>query len=232
MTAKVLVIEDDHDTNQLITAKLRDRHYNVESAEHGDTGYRLALDNDYDLIVLDLMLPGMDGLEICQHLRGADVYTPLLMLTAKDSEADRVIGLEMGADDCLPKPFSVRELQARVKALLRRAELLTKKLQPQVSDLEFDGLKISVAKRQVVLDGRPVTLTGTEFDLLLFLARQPGHVFSREQLLNGVWGYQHGGYAHTVNSHINRLRSKLERGADKSPFVLTVWGVGYKFNGG
>ncbi len=231
MKRRILVIEDDHDINNLVSMNLRDMNYEVESCEIGSRGFQMAMTGNFDLIVLDVMLPEMDGLEICMRLRAAQKLMPILMLTAKDSEADRVVGLEMGADDYLTKPFSVRELQARVKAMLRRVEMLTQK--PAVvesSVLMFGALSINTAKRQVLLEGAPVDLTSTEFDLLLYMARQPGLVFSRSQLLDKVWGYHHSGYEHTVNSHINRLRTKLEKDPSNPEFVLTVWGVGYKFS--
>jgi len=181
-------------------------------------------------MILDLMLPEMDGLEICRDLRSANVLTPILMLTARDSEADRVVGLEMGADDYLTKPFSVRELQARVKAMLRRMDMLNKPV-PQSDELVIDNLVINAGRRKVVLNNQDIELTSTEFDLLIYMARQPGMVFSRAQLLDSVWGYQHSGYEHTVNSHINRLRNKLEQDPSKPEYILTVWGVGYKFGG-
>ena len=230
MTCKILVIEDDPDINKLVSMNLRDMNYEVEGCDHGGRGLKLAMSGQYDLILLDVMLPEIDGLDICRRLRSADILTPILMLTAKDSEADRVVGLEMGADDYITKPFSVRELQARVKAMLRRVEMLTKNTEVDVKDLmEFGELKIHVNKRQVILAGQTIELTSTEFDLLYYMATQPGMVFSRTQLLDKVWGYQHAGYEHTVNSHINRLRTKLERDASQPEFVLTVWGVGYKF---
>jgi len=153
------------------------------------------------------------------------------MLTARKSEIDRVLGLEMGADDYLTKPFSVRELQARVKALLRRSSLASQTSDvDRATTIKVNGLCIDTAKRSVSLRNQSVELTTKEFDLLEFLARHPGRVFRREQLLDSVWGYQHSGYEHTVNSHINRLRSKLEGEPSKPDYVLTVWGVGYKFN--
>ncbi len=231
MKRRILVIEDDQDINKLVAMNLRDMNYEVESCDDGSRGLQMALTGSFDLIVLDVMLPEMDGLEICRQLRSAQQLTPILMLTAKDSEADRVVGLEMGADDYLTKPFSVRELLARVKALLRRVEMLTAKQQVVESDeLRFGNLEIRISKRQVMLHGRPVDLTSTEFDLLLYMARQPGLVFSRSQLLDKVWGYHHTGYEHTVNSHINRLRTKLEKDPSNPEYVLTVWGVGYKFS--
>ena len=230
MKRRILVIEDDQDINNLVSMNLRDMNYEVESCDIGSRGLQMAMAGDFDLIVLDVMLPEMDGLEICMRLRSAKKLMPILMLTAKDSEADRVVGLEMGADDYLTKPFSIRELQARVKAMLRRVEMLTQKPQQvESSVLTFGRLDINVEKRQVRLDSKTVDLTSTEFDLLLYMARQPGLVFSRAQLLDKVWGYHHSGYEHTVNSHINRLRTKLEKDPSHPEFVLTVWGVGYKF---
>jgi len=228
-TAKILVIEDDHDINQLVTMNLQDMDYQVDSSDDGKLGYELAAGDQYDAIILDLMLPHMDGLAICQQLRAQKNFTPILMLTAKGSETDRIVGLEMGADDYLTKPFSVRELQARTKALLRRSTQNSSSQAPQDSDIEIKDLCIRVQQRQVLLQGKPVELTSTEFDLLLYLARKPGHVFSRAQLLDKVWGYHHSGYEHTVNSHINRLRAKLDSASGEQDYVLTVWGVGYKF---
>jgi two-component system alkaline phosphatase synthesis response regulator PhoP len=209
---------------------IKDMNHDVETCDHGGRGLKLAMSDQFDLIILDIMLPEIDGLEICRTLRANNQVTPILMLTARDSEADRVVGLEMGADDYITKPFSVRELQARVKAMLRRMDMLTNK-KPETSDvLTFEGLTIKPAKRLVVLNGNDVELTSIEFDLLIYLARQPGLVFSRAQLLDKVWGYQHSGYEHTVNSHINRLRNKLELDPSSPKYVLTVWGVGYKFS--
>jgi len=230
MNKRILVIEDDQDINTLIAMNLKDMNHDVDTCDHGGRGFEMAKGGQYDLLVLDLMLPQMDGLEICRSLRAANVFTPILMLTARDSEADRVVGLEMGADDYLTKPFSVRELQARVKAMLRRMDMLNKP-QPEADQLVIDELIINVGKRKVVLSNTEIELTSTEFDLLIYMARQPGMVFSRTQLLDNVWGYQHSGYEHTVNSHINRLRNKLEKDPSKPEYILTVWGVGYKFGG-
>lgn len=225
--ANILLIEDDPDINNLVSMNLKAMYLDVTSCSDGQQGLDKALTNQFDLIVLDLMLPNVDGLEICRQLRAAQVYTPILMLTARDSEADRIIGLEMGADDYLTKPFSIRELQARIKALLRRAALLMST--PQEEQLEYDALQINVAQRTVSLNKTLLDLTSTEFDLLTYMARRPGHAFSRTQLLDGVWGYQHAGYEHTVNSHINRLRNKLEADQNNPRWIKTVWGVGYKF---
>jgi DNA-binding response OmpR family regulator len=186
----------------------------------------------YDLIILDLMLPGMDGLEICRRLRSKANYTPILMLTSKSSELDRVLGLEMGADDYLTKPFSVMELIARVKAIFRRVDAIAAREVKARQQLEFGELAIDVERRAVKLRGAALDLTAKEFDLLLHLALNPGRVYTRTQLLDQVWGYSHSGYEHTVNSHMNRLRAKIESDPATPRYVLTVWGVGYKFADG
>jgi len=229
MKTQILVIEDDPDINKLLNMNLNDNNHEVFSCDDGQVGLEHARTGNYHLILLDIMLPSLDGIEICKQLRADHVHTPIIMLTARDSEVDRIIGLEMGADDYLTKPFSIRELQARVKALLRRVDMHTLSQQPKSEQLSFGELEIDVAKRTVTLSEKAVELTSTEFDLLLYMARKPGLVFSRSQLLDRVWGYQHSGYEHTVNSHINRLRTKLESDPSSPKYVLTVWGVGYKF---
>ena len=229
MKTQILVIEDDLDINNLVRMNLSDSNHEVSGCNNGLKGLQQAKTGQYQLIVLDIMLPGLDGIEICKQLRAANVFTPIIMLTARDSEIDRVIGLEIGADDYLTKPFSIRELQARVKALLRRVAIQQPSVEPELELLNFGQLSINVAKRLVTLANGSIDLTSTEFDLLLYMARKPGQVFSRTQLLDHVWGYQHSGYEHTVNSHINRLRTKLEHNPSMPHYVLTVWGVGYKF---
>ena len=230
MGKKILVIEDDGDMADILEDNLTDAGYEVTVASDGGTGLDLARRQEHNLIVLDLMLPETDGLEICRQVRGLPRYTPILMLTCLSSEVDKVVGLEMGADDYMTKPFSLRELLARVKAILRRDEASR-------SAREDDGprtinrgdLVIDVEKRRVVRDGKSVDLTGREYDLLLFLARHPGRVYSRGQILDKVWGYGYEDYAYTVNSHINKLRSKLEPDRDNPHYIQTVWGVGYRF---
>ena len=231
MTRNVLIIEDNPDIARLVQLHLKDIQCETDIAPDGPEGLELSQNKSYDLVVLDLMLPGMDGLTVCQELRKRPGYIAILMLTAKSSELDRVVGLEMGADDYLIKPFSILELQARVKALLRRVEALAKPAiaQPQADRLVRNGLTIDVVKRQVMMDKNVIELTAKEFDLLLHFARHPGQVFNRAQLLDKVWGYNHEGYEHTVNSHINRLRAKIEQDTANPKLILTVWGVGYKF---
>jgi DNA-binding response OmpR family regulator len=228
MTRQVLVIEDDEDIAKLVKLQLAEISCNVRIATDGVVGLAEAEFKAYDLIILDLMLPGVDGLEICRRVRAKDRYTPILMLTAKSSELDRVLGLEMGADDYLTKPFSVMELSARVKAIFRRVENLSQDRRP-APVIEAGDLAIDAERRSVTLDGNSVELTAKEFDLLLHFAESPGRVHTRAQLLDKVWGYSHSGYEHTVNSHINRLRAKIEHNPNQPEYIQTVWGVGYKF---
>ncbi len=229
MTRSVLVVEDQQDIANLIKLHLKDLPCNVKLAFDGPSGLAEAEAKNYDLIVLDLMLPGMDGLEICRRLRGKANYTPILMLTAKTSELDRVLGLELGADDYLTKPFSLPELMARVKAIFRRVDALAQGGPAISGSIDAGGIKIDTAKRSVSVDGKTVELTSKEFDLLLHFARNPGRVYTRAQLLDMVWGYGHAGYEHTVNCHINRLRAKIGDDYATPRYILTVWGVGYKF---
>ena len=233
MNRTILIIEDDKDIAELVALHLRDEGYGVDVILDGSEGLTRAQNGDYDLIVLDLMLPGTDGLTICRQLRGENNMVPILMLTAKSSELDRVLGLEMGADDYLTKPFSIRELVARVKAQLRRSDILSAQSSNQNSEqhdsISAGTMAIDVERRHVTIKGETVELTAKEFDLLLYFSSHPGRVYSRTQLLDQVWGYGHEGYEHTVNSHINRLRAKIEQDPANPNFVLTVWGVGYKF---
>lgn len=230
MARKILVIEDEKDIAHLVELHLRDLGCEVTLAHDGRAGLDLALAQHFDLIVLDLMMPGLDGLEVCRTLRARTAYTPILMLTAKSTELDRVLGLEVGADDYLTKPFSIRELIARVKALFRRVDALAAQNTTDEQQVLHAGeLVIDVERRKVTLRGKPVELTAKEFALLLQFARHPGKVYTRSQLLDQVWNYSHDGYEHTVNSHINRLRSKIERDPAHPDYILTVWGVGYKF---
>jgi DNA-binding response OmpR family regulator len=230
MSRKILVIEDNEDLAQLLELHLRDLSYEVDLALDGDDGLAKFQSNDYDLVILDLMLPGIDGLEICRRIRTKSAYTPILMLTSKASELDRVLGLEMGADDYVTKPFSIRELMARVKAIFRRIDELKSDRRDSKQVLIHAGdLVIDPTKRNVALNGKTVDLTAKEFDLLFYFAQHAGKVFTRSQLLDEVWGYGHDGYEHTVNSHINRLRAKIEKNPTQPRYILTVWGVGYKF---
>jgi DNA-binding response OmpR family regulator len=231
MPKRILIIEDNADLARLLALNLRDLSHEVDIAADGSAGLAKAERTAYDLIVLDLMLPGLDGIEICRRIRTKPPYVPILMLTSRSSETDRVVGLEMGADDYVTKPFSIVELLARIKALFRRVERLREDSAPSSSGkIELGSLVIDPERRTVTLRGNPVTLTAKEFDLLLYFASSPGRVFTRSHLLDVVWGYGHDGYEHTVNSHINRLRAKIEENPAHPRYILTVWGVGYKFS--
>ncbi len=231
MTHQALIIEDDPDIARLVQLHLNDIDCRADIVGDGKAGVAAFNKGRYDLVVLDLMLPGMDGLTVCREIRKSENYVPILMLTAKSSELDRVVGLEMGADDYLTKPFSVLELQARIKALFRRTEALSAARQtpPAAPIIDRGDIVIDVTRHQVQVRGEPVELTAREFDLLLHFASNPGAVYSRIQLLDSVWGYNHEGYEHTVNTHINRLRTKIEADPANPQYILTVWGVGYKF---
>lgn len=229
----VLIVEDDIDLSELIRVNLAEMSVDVTVANCGEKGLKLALEQDFDVIVLDVTLPKVNGLDICRQVRQQKPEQIIVMLTAKNSEMDRVLGLELGADDYLTKPFSIRELQARIRSQLRRVELLKARHQEAPSEATqicIGGLTIDTSCHQVFHGDEPITLTAIEFNLLHYLARHPNQVFSRTQLLDAVWGYQHSGYEHTVNSHINRLRAKIERDATRPKMVQTVWGVGYKFD--
>ena len=229
---KVLVVEDDHNIVNLLEIHLRDLGCELDKASHGKDGLERGLKNNYDLIILDLMLPGLDGMEICRNLRAKEVHTPILMLTAKSEEIDKILGLEMGADDYMTKPFSIREFIARVKAIFRRVERLQVNTNNGRANklLQFDNLTIDLDKRKVTLNEKRIDLSPKEFELLTLLASHPGKSYNRSKILNLVWGYDFDGYEHTVNSHINRLRGKIEPDLAKPKFILTSWGVGYRFN--
>ncbi|HEY1892294.1 MAG TPA: response regulator transcription factor [Steroidobacteraceae bacterium] len=225
---RILIIEDDADIADMLGVHLREEHYQIVHCARGDDGLRRLEQETWDALILDLMLPGVDGLEICRRVRGMAHYTPIIIISARSSETHRIVGLELGADDYLPKPFSVLELVARVKALLRRVAALGQSGQGGAS-LRLGSLVMDPVARTASLTGHALDLTPREFDLLHFFARQPGKVFSRMGLLDAVWGYNHEGYEHTVNTHINRLRAKIEPDPTQPVCIVTVWGQGYKF---
>lgn len=228
---RILIIEDDNELAELVGLHLKDLHFETVHCSDGLSGLDTALEEKFDLIVLDLMLPGLDGFEICRRLRERQSYVPILMLTSRSEEMDRVLGLELGADDYLTKPFSVRELTARVKAIFRRVESLIDLSSKKGEDgfRRIGDLEIDMEKRKISLSGKPIDLTVKEFDLLKLFCLNPGRAYSRELLLNQIWGYQFNGYEHTVNSHINRLRSKIEDDPANPKYIKTVWGYGYRF---
>jgi two-component system alkaline phosphatase synthesis response regulator PhoP len=231
--ARILIVDDEQNLRHTVGYNLRRAGYEVVEAADGEKALAAAEGSQsLDLVILDLMLPGIDGLDVCRRLRTRGSI-PILMLTARDSEVDRVVGLELGADDYLSKPFSMRELVARVKALLRRSEVSRQAAAVAVSEaIETDGLTIQPAQRRVYVDDRLVQLKPREFDLLAFLAQRPGQVFTRAQLLAQVWGYDYAGDTRTVDVHVRSLRTKLGDSAETPRWLETVWGVGYRLRGG
>lgn len=231
MENKILIIEDDKDIVDLIEIHLNDLGYQAESMFDGQKGLEKALNGEYDLIILDIMLPTMNGLDVCKRIREKKKMIPILMLTSKSEELDKILGLELGANDYITKPFSIRELIARVKANLRSVEAVREEVSSseEAAEQQIGDLTINFEKRKVTISGQPVTLTAKEFDLLAYFTRHAGRSFTRQELLSSVWGYQFNGYDHTVNSHINRLRTKIEKDPADPKFIETVWGVGYRF---
>lgn len=227
---RILVVDDEERIRRLLKMYLEREGYVIEEAEDGTTALEKALETDYDLIVLDLMLPGMDGIDVCEKLRQKKA-TPVIMLTARGEEANRVEGFEVGADDYVVKPFSPREVVYRVKALLRRASATAYlSTEPNTSNvITFPDLTIDHDAHRVVAGGVEVNLTPKEYELLYYLAQSPDKVFTREQLLRDVWNYEFFGDLRTVDTHIKRLREKLNRASsDAAAMIATVWGVGYK----
>ncbi|HHC78998.1 MAG TPA: response regulator transcription factor [Flavobacteriia bacterium] len=227
---KVLVIEDDKEIVNLLEIHLNDIDCRVLKAYDGQEGLRVAMAEHPDLIILDISMPKMDGIEVCREIRKKQ-STPIIMLTAKVEEIDRVLGLEIGADDYITKPFSIREFIARVKAIFRRTKMDRESMENNMStELKFSDLRINIEKRKVVQNGRKIELSPKEFELLVLMASNPGKNYSRSNLLTIIWGYDFEGYEHTVNSHINRLRAKIEPEMANPTYIITTWGVGYKFN--
>ncbi|NLA26103.1 MAG: response regulator transcription factor [Firmicutes bacterium] len=227
--ADILVIEDDQHILTLLRACLGREGYDVSLEENGRSGFFRAINKKFDLIILDLMLPEKDGFEICRELRAAGNDTPIIILTARGDEIDRVLGLKLGADDYVVKPFSLRELTARVEAILRRSSKATSFERPL---LTAPGITINPQNRLVTAKGNRVLLTPKEFDLLYQLALRPGRVYSREELMELVWGYDYIGASRTIDEHIKNLRQKIKEGGVKEQYIHTVWGVGYKFDAG
>lgn len=230
MNRTALIIEDDPQLAELIQIQLNDINFKSSICHNGIDGLQQAKNSIYKIILLDLMLPGIDGLEICKSLRKEGVNTPIIMLTSKSEEIDKVIGLESGADDYITKPFSMRELQARVKAIIRRSDEGTNISNLKKDLLSFTNLAIDLDKRTATKNNDRLDLTQKEFELLMLLAGSPGKSFSRQELLNLVWGYEFEGLEHTVNSHINRIRAKIENDMANPEYILTTWGYGYRFN--
>jgi len=229
---RVTVIEDDPEISELLNIHLKDLDCEVTTFDDGKEGYQSLLENTADLVILDIKLPQMDGIEICQKVRAHEITTPIIMLTARSEEIDRVLGLEVGADDYMTKPFSIREFIARVKAIFRRAKIIEERLSKEKDPkrLSYDELAIDIDMRKVTIGDEKVDLSPKEFDLLVLMASNPGKSYNRSRLLSLIWGYDFEGYEHTVNSHINRLRAKIEPDMENPKYIITTWGVGYKFN--
>lgn len=227
----ILIVEDDIAISKLLEFNLKDLNFSVTICNDGKLGLEHALQENFSLIILDITLPNMNGIEVCKRIR-AQKSTPILMLTAKSDEIDKVVGLEIGADDYMTKPFSIRELLARVNALIRRGLMIEKEESKYnlYKNLSFEELSIDIEKRKVTLNSERINLSPKEFELLVLMASTPGKVYSRDSLLEIIWGYDFDGYRHTVNSHINRLRNKIEYNSEDPKFILTSWGVGYRFN--
>lgn len=235
MSSKVLVVEDEPTLLETLEYNLTRQEYEVFTAVDGRTALEVARQERPDLIVLDLMLPGIDGIEVCRILR-QEMSVPILMLTARDEEVDRIVGLEVGADDYVTKPFSMRELMARVKALLRRERLVREELATEVSEpeaekLTFGDLTINLTRREALREGEPLQLKPREYDLLVFLARHRGMVLSRDLILERVWGWDYDGGSRTVDVHVHWLREKIESDPKNPARIVTVRGVGYRFEG-
>ena len=226
--SRALIIEDDKEIASVVAMNLESNGLFTEQVHDGVEGLKRALTGSYDLIILDIMLPGLDGISLCRKLREVDGNTPILMLTAKTEEIDLVLSLELGADDYMTKPFSIRELVARTNALLRRTAA-RKGVEGTPDTLRVGDILIDFSRHQVQMKGEILDLTVKEFELLSLFARNPGRAYSRSELLNSIWGYSFEGYEHTVNTHINRLRNKIEEDPSHPKHLITVWGIGYRF---
>lgn len=228
---KILVIEDDLEIQDLLELHLTSFPAEVIKEQDGAKGLELAIHQKPDLVLLDVTLPSMDGIEVCQKIRAAKITCPIMMLTARSEEIDRVLGLEVGADDYMTKPFSIRELLARIKAILRFRKMIEDNMTTDSKVvMEFEDLLINVEERKVLMKGERINLSPKEFELLALMTSNPGRSYSRSQLLSLIWGYDFEGYEHTINSHVNRLRAKIETDMDHPNYILTTWGVGYRFN--
>ena len=230
MNKNLLLVEDDAEIISLLKEGLRYEGFELTISRDGDSGLEKARQGDYGLILMDWMLPEMAGIDVVRALHEDNIHTPVIMLTARHDELDKVEALEAGCDDYITKPFSIKELVARINAVMRRAASHIQDEDGTARNISKGDLKIDLEKRSVLIRGNEIQLTATEFNLLTLLIRQPGRVYSRKQLLDIVWDYSFEGYENTVNTHVNRLRSKIEKNPNKPEYVLTVWGVGYKFS--
>lgn len=226
----ILLVEDDPEITKLLNLHFDTNIYNLTCCSVGREAVEKFQQDHFHLVILDITLPDLNGMEICKTLREKDTSTPILMLTCHDEESDKVLALELGADDYVTKPFGILELMARVKALLRRAEKNNYIGSEEKKEISYKNIVINNDKRKASIDGKRLDLTPKEFDLLLLLASHPGKTFSRQELLERVWGYVFSGYEHTITSHINRLRIKIEPDLNHPEYILTSWGTGYRFS--
>jgi DNA-binding response OmpR family regulator len=225
---KIIIVEDDPAIAEMLQYHLKLAGYDITHFADGAVAHNSLRTMDYDLVILDIVLPNYNGLDLCRELHQSHPSAPIILLTSLDSEADHVVGLELGADDYLTKPFSMRECQARIKTLLRRCKLTTQ-LPDGMQPLHYEELTVLPQTREVIFNDEHIHLTQREFDLLFYFLSQKQQIFSRPQLLDAIWGHSYDGYEATVNTHINRLRNKLRRSEGKEDFIQTVWGIGYKF---
>ncbi len=226
----ILLVEDDLEITKLLNLHLNTQLYSLTSCINGTEAINQAATNHFDLIILDITLPDISGMELCKKFRENDQHTPIMMLTCRSEETDKVLALELGADDYVTKPFGILELLARTKALLRRADNNHLEKADQKEEIVFKDLIIDINKRKASVRGERMELTNKEFDLLVLLAKNPGKTFSRNELLELIWGVAFSGYEHTITSHINRLRIKIEANLQHPEYILTAWGTGYRFS--
>lgn len=226
---KILLVEDDPEITKLLKLHFNPQLYNLASSATGKDALKLVTEGKFDLIILDITLPDIGGMELCKTFRETNQNTPIMMLTCRGEETDKVLALELGADDYVTKPFGILELLARTKALLRRSDQMHSEAVNQPECLASKDLVIDINKRKATVRGERMELTNKEFDLLVLLAKHPGKVFSRYELLELVWGVAFSGYEHTITSHINRLRIKIETNLQHPEYILTAWGTGYRF---
>ncbi len=226
---KILLVEDDPEISELLTLHFDHHLYNLTTSSSGKNALAKISDEHFDLVILDIQLAESNGLEVCKKLRETDLQTPVMMLTCRSEESDKVLALELGADDYITKPFGILELLARIRALLRRGEMHLINTEQQANDIIIKDLQIDRNKRKAAINGKRLDLTPKEFDLLLLLAANPGKTFTREELLKNVWGLAFAGYEHTITAHVNRLRIKIESNLNNPEYILTSWGTGYRF---
>jgi two-component system, OmpR family, alkaline phosphatase synthesis response regulator PhoP len=226
---QILLVEDDPEIVHLLKLNFDPSLYQLTESKNGSDALQKASAKNFHLIILDIMLPGVDGIEVCKKLRERNITTPIIMLTSRSEEIDKILALELGADDYITKPFSIRELTARTKAVLRRSESKPAMPADVVNEIQVNELYINKEKMKASLKNKRLDLTVKEFELLYLLASNRGKTFSRQELLEMIWGYSFSGYEHTVTSHINRLRIKIEPDLQQPSYILTTWGVGYRF---